>query len=272
MHWTFTRSRARGNLRLVMLAVSDEANDDGLLEPTGMDLIARKALVARATAFRLIERARDELHLLVKPPPVRGRGWANSYCVVMDRDPFELAESLGWPSPPSPHGSDAPSPNGAATAPPPTPGSPTDRPEEGSQPETLSRSRNVPEATRNGLTGETLPGSPSTSRPLGLVVPAPAGPARATVDNLQPAASQHPISEPVSDLLLALDAHGLLPLCGWRDVTSDLVVEVAGLLERAGAEALVAHALGETSRHGERPRSIRAWLPGWRALGAAAPP
>lgn len=97
--WVLHESPASGNDRLVLIAIADEADDAGRNAFPGVDLIARKARVHRATAIRAISRLEAGGELLVKRPDVAGRGRHNRYVVVMGRDPIILASSLGWARP-----------------------------------------------------------------------------------------------------------------------------------------------------------------------------
>lgn len=99
MTWVMFESPATGNDRLVLLMVADEADDDGANAFPGIDRIALKARVSRATAIRSIGRLEAAGELLVKRPETHGRGRHNRYVVVLGRDPLELAARHGWPAP-----------------------------------------------------------------------------------------------------------------------------------------------------------------------------
>lgn len=85
--------------RLVLLALADEADDDGLHAFPSVDLLAVKARVHRATALRAVARLEAGGELLVLRPSTRGRGKHNRYALCLGRDPLVLAAELGWPAP-----------------------------------------------------------------------------------------------------------------------------------------------------------------------------
>lgn len=85
--WVFYHSEASGNDRLVLLAIADEANDDGSNAFPSTTTIGRKARVNERTARRCIERLEAGGELFVLRPVVRGRGHYNRYVVLMGRPP-----------------------------------------------------------------------------------------------------------------------------------------------------------------------------------------
>lgn len=99
MTWVFMHSPATGNDRLVLLAIADEADDEGLNARPGVRRIAAKSRAHVSTASRCTARLEAGGELLVLRPETRGRGRYNRYAVVMGRDPLALAEALGWPPP-----------------------------------------------------------------------------------------------------------------------------------------------------------------------------
>lgn len=84
--WVYEHSEATGNDRLVLLAIADEADDDGTNAYPGIDRIAHKARVNKRTTMRCIERLEEAGELLVERPDVRGRGRYNTYVVLMGRN------------------------------------------------------------------------------------------------------------------------------------------------------------------------------------------
>lgn len=84
-NWVYENSEARGNDRLVLLAIADEADDDGTNGHPGIDRISHKARVPKRTTMRCIERLEAAGWLVVHRPAVRGRGHFNSYEVVMGK-------------------------------------------------------------------------------------------------------------------------------------------------------------------------------------------
>lgn len=81
--WVYEYSEATGNDRLVLLAIADEANDDGTSGHPSVDTIAHKARLNKRTALRCIERLESAGALIVDRPEIRGRGRYNKYVVVM---------------------------------------------------------------------------------------------------------------------------------------------------------------------------------------------
>lgn len=97
--WVFHESPCTGNDRLVLLAIADEAGDDGTNGHPGYRLIATKARLHTDTVKRAVRRLERGGELLVLRPEVYGRGRFNRYVVVMGRNPVTLATELGWPVP-----------------------------------------------------------------------------------------------------------------------------------------------------------------------------
>lgn len=93
--WVYENSEERGNDRLVLLAIADEADDDGTNAHPGIDRIGHKARVPKRTTMRCIDRLEKSGALLVRRPETRGRGHFNTYVVVMGNGatstPFEEA-------------------------------------------------------------------------------------------------------------------------------------------------------------------------------------
>lgn len=87
--WVYQHSEARGNDRLVLLAIADEANDDGTNAYPGIVTIAHKARVNKRTTMRCIDRLEEDGRLIVQRPETSGRGHHNTYIVVMSEPPAE---------------------------------------------------------------------------------------------------------------------------------------------------------------------------------------
>lgn len=81
--WVYEHSEATGNDRLVLLAIADEADDDGANGHPSVDRIAHKARATKRTTLRSIERLEEAGALVVTRPEKRGRGRFNTYAVVM---------------------------------------------------------------------------------------------------------------------------------------------------------------------------------------------
>lgn len=83
--WVYEHSEATGNDRLVLLAIADEADDDGRNAFPGIDRIGHKARVPKRTTMRCLERLEASGDLVVNRPEQRGRGHHNTYVVVMGK-------------------------------------------------------------------------------------------------------------------------------------------------------------------------------------------
>lgn len=82
MSWVLDESTATGNDRLVLIAIADEADDDGRNAFPSMDRIARRARINRHTAMRAIKRLEDLGELEVTRPETTGRGHHNTYRIL----------------------------------------------------------------------------------------------------------------------------------------------------------------------------------------------
>lgn len=82
MSWVLDESTATGNDRLVLIAIADEADDDGRNAFPSVDRIARRARINRHTAMRAIRRLEDIGELEVVRPETTGRGHHNTYRIV----------------------------------------------------------------------------------------------------------------------------------------------------------------------------------------------
>ena len=99
LSWVLYDSPTTGNDRLALIAIADEADDEGRNAFPSMETIALKARISKRTAIRAVERLELGGALLVKRPETRGRGRYNRYVVAMGRDPVALAGAVGWPAP-----------------------------------------------------------------------------------------------------------------------------------------------------------------------------
>jgi hypothetical protein len=91
LSWVLDHSEAPGNDRLVLIAIADEADDDGANAYPSIDRIARRARVNKRTTMRALERLEATGELVVLRPEVNGRGHHNRYAVVMGRPIDEVA-------------------------------------------------------------------------------------------------------------------------------------------------------------------------------------
>lgn len=84
LNWVFEQSPTTGNDRLVLIAIADEADDDGTNAYPSVDRISRKARVNKRTTMRCLARLEETGTLIVNRPERRGRGHFNTYVVVME--------------------------------------------------------------------------------------------------------------------------------------------------------------------------------------------
>lgn len=75
----FAESEASGSDRLVLLAIADEADDDGTSAYPSQDRIAAKARMSKATTQRAIGRLEEAGEIVVIRPERKGRGHFNRY-------------------------------------------------------------------------------------------------------------------------------------------------------------------------------------------------
>jgi hypothetical protein len=101
MAWVWEHSQARGSDRLVLLAIADNANDDGGNAFPGHAELMRKTLLPRSTVYGCIERL-IESGELERAEPGGGRGRRTIYRVTMGNrpavGPFPLPETVQEPS------------------------------------------------------------------------------------------------------------------------------------------------------------------------------
>ncbi len=96
--WVFHDSDADGSDRLVLLSIADEADDSGYCYP-GVNRLAAKSHVHRATVMRCLGSLEAAGELVVNRPKVHARGRHNQYVVAMGRNPLGIAAQLKWPTP-----------------------------------------------------------------------------------------------------------------------------------------------------------------------------
>lgn len=84
--YVWHESETTGNDRLVLLAIADEADDDGHNAYPSMERIAHKARLNKHTVMRAVARLEEAGELVVTRPERYGRGRFNRYVVVMGRD------------------------------------------------------------------------------------------------------------------------------------------------------------------------------------------
>lgn len=87
--WVWKSAQAKGNDRLVLLAIADEANSHGEDAFPGIELLAYKTKLHRATVLRCIVRLEKAGELQVIRPVRRGIGHFNRYIVPCEGYPQE---------------------------------------------------------------------------------------------------------------------------------------------------------------------------------------
>lgn len=92
MTLVFEESEARGNERLVLLAIADEANDDGKGGYPGFELLAHKCRLPKTTVRRAVDRLEERGELRVFRPEKRGRGHITRYEVTLGEKRAKVAQ------------------------------------------------------------------------------------------------------------------------------------------------------------------------------------
>lgn len=97
----FAESEARGNDRLVLLAIADEADDDGTNAFPGTKRLAMKVRLPERTVRRCIDRLVDSGELGRRLPERQGRGKLTHYTVLVGKvdtlTPFQPAGNENQP-------------------------------------------------------------------------------------------------------------------------------------------------------------------------------
>lgn len=94
----WANSQAKGNDRLILLAIADEANDEGANAFPSMRRLANKANCHTDTAVECVKSLEALGELFVQRPAKPGRGRFNRYTVLLGKvgnsDPFESKRGL----------------------------------------------------------------------------------------------------------------------------------------------------------------------------------
>lgn len=93
--WVFKNSDATGHDRLVLLALADEANDDGANCYPSIRRLAEKVRCHTKTVVESIKRLEDAGEVVVTRPERQGRGHFNRYVLTLGRAVDELPTSDG---------------------------------------------------------------------------------------------------------------------------------------------------------------------------------
>ncbi|MEV4511358.1 helix-turn-helix domain-containing protein [Dactylosporangium sp. NPDC049525] len=166
MTWVWDFSPVGGTERLVLLAVADNAADDGSNAWPSLATLARKTRVDVRTVRRIIRRLEDGGHLLVEV--AAGPGGANRYTVVMTEHAQPVDNPVHGPvdNAPTAPGS---LPGGRFARGVQRPGTP-----DTATPGTPGHSS----APRTSFTSKNRPGAPAPSRAGGAALPPPVDAAR----------------------------------------------------------------------------------------------
>ncbi|MER5482970.1 hypothetical protein ABT024_07100 [Streptomyces sp. NPDC002812] len=240
MHWVWTRARATGNPRLVLLAVADKVRDAQCITRMGTtELRSRLGGVSKSVVVRAVDKALESGEL-VMVEEARGSRAAT----------YRLAHAVGYVRP-------APGATGPESGPLNESyrsriGTPSDT--EGSQIETPSSDATGPESGPGGYRIETPCGPESV--PLYQTTPTRSESKQAQ----QPAP---PLTEPIPvncrPLVDALTNSGVL--VRWNLSTAEWFT-VEALILRSGIPVLTAHAQQQASRR--EITYARYFLAGWR--------
>ena len=83
MSWVWENSDTSGSVRLVLLALADSANDDGICWP-GLETIAKKARISKRYVIEIIKQLEDKGSLKVeRRRATEHKNLSNIYKVVM---------------------------------------------------------------------------------------------------------------------------------------------------------------------------------------------
>ena len=83
--WVYEFSEATANDRLVLLAIADEANDEGDEAWPSLDRLSHKTRLPKRTVMRCIGRLEEAGGLEVERPERNGRGHHNRYRIRMEK-------------------------------------------------------------------------------------------------------------------------------------------------------------------------------------------
>lgn len=94
--WVLHESRTKGNDRMVLVIIADEADNDGRDAFPSVDRIAACANVHRSTVLRSLVSLEAQGELLIRRPKVHGPGKHNRYILPMGANPVTVADAVGW--------------------------------------------------------------------------------------------------------------------------------------------------------------------------------
>ncbi|MEU0667155.1 hypothetical protein ABZ508_02740 [Streptomyces lavendulocolor] len=243
MHWVWTHSRARGNVRLVLLAVADKAPDATATVRMGTTEFRARLNAPKSTVVTAVDKALDSGELVMVAPAVGSRAatYQLPYAVGYTRPapgstgpesgPLSQSYRSGIQTPNAQQGSENRTPTETATGPESGPG--------GSENET-------PRGPESGPLHQTTP-TRSGSQPEGEPNPA----ATTTIPDFA-LPLIHTISRAGYDTLR------------WGNIRPDEWLIIHALIKSHGPERLARYAIEQCQ---QRQISYgRYFLPGWREL------
>ena len=86
MSWIWKNSPTSGSERLILLAIADSANDEGVAWPS-METLAKKANLSRRYVIDILAKLEDEKHLAIERRRDGPRNKSNIYTVLMVNKP-----------------------------------------------------------------------------------------------------------------------------------------------------------------------------------------
>ena len=91
LNTVWNKSKQKGGDLLGLMAIADEANDDGIAKPN-INNIAHKMRMNERTASRIVTRISHGNELAVALNP----GYRSTYCILVDRAPDEISAIREW--------------------------------------------------------------------------------------------------------------------------------------------------------------------------------
>lgn len=244
MHWVWTHSRARGNVRLVLLAVADKAPDATAMTRMGMtEFRARLGDVSRSVVQPAVDKALKSGELVEVEPAIGSRPAT-----------YQLPHAVGYVRP-------APGSRG------PESGLVSEKQGPGIEAPNSEQGPGIRAGSENAKGPESGPGGPG--------IEAPRGPESGPLHQTTPTRSaSQPESEPAPAAPTTIPdfARALVDTIGragydtlrWGSITAPEWLIIHALIKSHGHERLARYAIDQCR---QRPISHgRYFLPGWRDL------
>jgi hypothetical protein len=242
MHWVWTHSRSKGNVRLVLLAVADKAPDAAATARMGTTEFRARLNAPKSTVVSAVDKALESGELVMVAPAVGSRAAT-----------YQLPHAVGYTRPaPGATGPDSGPLSQSYRS-----GIQTPSSEQGSENRTPSETATGPDSGPGGSENET-PRGPE-SGPLNQTTPTRSGSKQAgepAQPDLGPAIPTN--ARPLVD---ALTAAGVL--VRWNLSTAEWFV-VEALIQKTGIPALAAYAQKQAAA--KDISYAKYFLPGWREL------